>query len=113
MNMMTGKHNSQFQFCFEQHKARPNHPIRQLVSDALLDPQEGWFMDLFIPDEQNPSMTKATANAGLLVTTKKGFKGRTFNRDELINGKQPVYSLDGKTKLLCDPEALTVYGFID
>ena len=54
-------------------------------------------------------------NSGYLVTTKKGLKGRTYHRDDLINGKQPVYTeIDGKqVRLLCDPETLTINGFID
>jgi hypothetical protein len=41
--------------------------------------------------------------------------GRTYHRDDLVNGKQPVYvEKDGKElKLLCDPETLVVTGFID
>ena len=54
-------------------------------------------------------------NSGYLVTTKKGHTGRTYHRDNLINGKQPVYTtINGKeTKLLCDPNTLTINGFID
>lgn len=52
---------------------------------------------------------------GFLVTTKKGLKGRTYHKDDLIGGKQPVYTeIDGKqVRLLCDPETLTINGFID
>jgi hypothetical protein len=62
---------------------------------------------------------KRTANgyaeSGYLVTTKTGLKGRTFHKDELINGKQPVYvEKDGKPlKMLCDPETLIINGYID
>lgn len=54
-------------------------------------------------------------NSGYLVTTKHGIKGRTYHKDKLIDGKQPVYTtINGKeTKLLCDPETLTINGFID
>lgn len=52
---------------------------------------------------------------GLLVTTKNGIKGRTYHEDDLIGGKKPVYTeIDGKpVRLLCDPETLTINGFID
>lgn len=60
-------------------------------------------------------MANNHANSGYLVTTKKGLTGRTYHRDNLINGKQPVYlEVEGKqVRLLCDPETLTVIGFID
>lgn len=48
---------------------------------------------------------------GYIVETKKGLIGRTFHSDSLVNGKQPVYVENGK--LLCDPQTLTVKGFID
>jgi hypothetical protein len=32
-------------------------------------------------------------NPGMLVTTKKGLRGRTYNSKGLVNGKIPVYSL--------------------
>lgn len=51
------------------------------------------------------------AKKGYIVETKKGLIGRTFHSDPLVNGKQPVYVENGK--LLCDPETLTVKGFID
>ena len=65
-----------------------------------------WFLERMANDH---------GNSGYLVTTKKGFKGRTYHRDDLINGKQPVYTtINGKeTKLLCDPDTLTINGFID
>lgn len=54
-------------------------------------------------------------NSGYLVTTKNGVSGRTYHRDNLIGGKQPVYAeKDGKqVKLLCDPTTLTINGYID
>lgn len=50
------------------------------------------------------------SNSGYLVTTKNGLTGRTYHRDDLINGKQPVYvEKDGKKiKMLCDPESLVI-----
>ncbi|MDH6354699.1 hypothetical protein M2132_001028 [Dysgonomonas sp. PH5-45] len=55
-------------------------------------------------------------NSGYLVLTKSGLSGRTYHKDELINGKQPIYvkyENNKDLKLLCDPESLTVKGFID
>lgn len=54
-------------------------------------------------------------SSGYLVTTKTGLVGRTYDKDNLVNGKQPVYvEKDGKLlKMLCDPESLKVNGFID
>jgi len=49
--------------------------------------------------------------AGRLVETKTGLTGRTYNHEELINGKVRVYT--GKGKLLCDPNTLKLKGFID
>ena len=51
-------------------------------------------------------------NAGTLVETKSGLIGRTYNNENLINGKVRVHCTDG-SKLLCDPNTLTVKGFID
>ena len=50
--------------------------------------------------------------AGLLVETKFGKVGRTFNSDGLKDGKYLVYCIDG-SKMLCKPENLTIKGFID
>jgi len=50
-------------------------------------------------------------NAGMLVTTKGGFVGRTYSSEDFINGKVRVYTEKGK--FLCDPSTLTVNGFID
>jgi hypothetical protein len=54
-------------------------------------------------------------DAGYLVETKSGKKGRTYHRDKLLNGKMVVYSeVDGKeVKLLCDPQTIKIIGFID
>lgn len=53
--------------------------------------------------------------SGYLVRTRKGYEGRTYHKDNLVYGKQPVYVMkDGKeVKMLCDPETLVVVGFID
>lgn len=60
-------------------------------------------------------MANDYSNSGYLVTTKTGLTGRTYHKDDLINGKQPVYvEKDGKLlKMLCDPESLSINGFID
>jgi hypothetical protein len=50
-------------------------------------------------------------NAGQLVETKTGLVGRTYNHEDLINGKIRVYT--DKGKLLCDPTTLKLKGFID
>jgi len=50
--------------------------------------------------------------AGQLVETKSGKTGRTYNNENLINGKYQVHCTDG-SKLLCSPENLTLKGFID
>ena len=50
-------------------------------------------------------------NAGQIVETKTGLIGRTYNHENLINGKARVYTEKGK--LLCDPNTLILKGFID
>lgn len=50
-------------------------------------------------------------NAGRIVTTKNGLKGRTYNYKGRVNGKVPVYTEKGA--ILCDPSTLQVNGFID
>ena len=54
-------------------------------------------------------------DAGYLVETKMGKKGRTYHREKLVNGKMVVYTeVDGKeVKMLCDPEKIKIIGFID
>jgi hypothetical protein len=54
-------------------------------------------------------------DAGYLVETKTGKKGRTYHREKLVNGKMIVYSeVDGKeVKLLCDPQTIKITGFVD
>lgn len=49
--------------------------------------------------------------AGQLVETKSGLLGRTYNNENLVNGKVRVYT--DKGNLLCDPDTLKVKGFID
>lgn len=58
-------------------------------------------------------MANAYGNSGYLVTTKKSITGRTYHKDSLINGKKPVYVCGSNVKLLCDPNSLTINGFID
>lgn len=50
-------------------------------------------------------------NSGKLVETKTGLVGRTYNHENLINGKIRVYT--DKGKLLCNPTTLKLKGFID
>ena len=50
-------------------------------------------------------------NSGQLVVTKKGIEGRTYNHEDLINGKIRVYTSKGK--FLCDPLTLKLKGYID
>jgi hypothetical protein len=61
-------------------------------------------------------------NAGYLVETKDGKQGRTYHAKGLVNGKVPVYLLEGDTKIrikfsdcaiLCDPKSLTIQGYLD
>ena len=62
--------------------------------------------------------------SGCLVTTTKGYRGRTYFGEELVNGKQIVHLIDkrfqpirdihGKPqKLLCNPAKLSVHGYFD
>lgn len=71
-----------------------------------LTPDDIWFCK---------RMADNHSNSGYLVTTKTGLKGVVYHKDALVNGKRAVYaSKDGKeVKLLCDPDSLTVNGFID
>lgn len=50
-------------------------------------------------------------NAGQIVETKTGLSGRTYNHEELINGKVRVYT--DKGKMLCDPATLRLKGFVN
>lgn len=69
-------------------------------------------------------------NSGLLVETKYGKQGRTFNNKGIVNGKVPVYLATKftefkddpelkiaiefeETAILCDPATLKQIGFID
>jgi len=54
-------------------------------------------------------------DAGYLVETKTGKKGRTYHREKKINKKTVVHiDVDGKdVKMLCDPESLKIIGFVD
>ena len=71
-----------------------------------LTPDDIWFCE---------RMADNQSNSGYLVTTKKGLTGVTYHKDDLVGGKQPVYTeIDGKqVRLLCDPETLIINGFID
>lgn len=54
-------------------------------------------------------------NAGYLVETKTGKKGRTYHREKLINDKLIVYvEVESKeVKMLCDPQTIKIIGLID
>jgi hypothetical protein len=54
-------------------------------------------------------------DAGYLVETKTGKKGRTFHRENLVKGKMVVYvKVDNKEiKMLCDPQTIKIIGFVD
>ena len=54
-------------------------------------------------------------DAGYLVETKTGKKGRTYHKENKINKKTVVHlDVDGKdVKMLCDPESLKIIGFVD
>ena len=62
--------------------------------------------------EQLNRLANGNRNAGKLVETKNGVLGRIYNHEESINGKVRVHCVDGK-KLLCNPQTLTLKGFID
>lgn len=61
-----------------------------------------WFLE---------RMTEQHSNSGYLVETKQG-EGRTYHKDDLINGKLAVYLSDGR-KMLCSVENVKIKGFID
>lgn len=54
-------------------------------------------------------------DAGYLVETKNGKRGRTYHREGYINDKAVVHiEQNGKTiKMLCNPDSLKIMGFID
>lgn len=52
-------------------------------------------------------------NPGMIVETKTGKIGRTYNSKGLINGKVPVYIGESETPILCDLTTLKRIGFID
>jgi hypothetical protein len=56
-----------------------------------------------------------SADAGYLVETKTGKKGRTYHREGLVNKKTVVHvENDGKViKILCDPKTIKIIGYVD
>ena len=48
---------------------------------------------------------------GVYVLTKSKQKGVVYYNEDFINGKAVVHT--EVTKLLCDPESLTIIGFFD
>jgi len=61
--------------------------------------------------EQIKRICDGDKTAGRLVLTKKGLLGRTFNHEDSVNDKTIVHVPGGK--LLCDPQTLTLKGYID
>ena len=61
--------------------------------------------------EQLQRLTNGRQNSGCIVETKTGLIGRTFHREEPVNGKQVVHT--DKGKLICNPATLKIKGFID
>lgn len=58
------------------------------------------------------------SQAGYLVETKTGKKGRTYHSKGLINGKVPVYLEINEREysdkaILCDPDTIKIRGFVD
>jgi hypothetical protein len=57
-----------------------------------------------------------SADSGYLVETKTGKQGRTYHRENKINGKIIVYvegEADTTVKLLCNPETIKIIGYVD
>lgn len=54
-------------------------------------------------------------DAGYLVETKNGKKGRTYHREGHINDKAVVHIKENEKtiKMLCEPNTLKIIGFID
>lgn len=54
-------------------------------------------------------------DSGTLVRTKSGKEGRTYYRENLVNGKLIVHvEENGKTiKMLCDPKKVELIGYVD
>lgn len=52
-------------------------------------------------------------DAGYLVETKSGKKGRTYHREKKINNKTIVHIDEIDTPMLCDSKSLKIIGFID
>lgn len=66
---------------------------------------------------QQKKQKEMSKNTGRIVETKSGKVGRTFNSQDLVNGKVPVYLQQGEgysqTAMLCDNATLRYIGFID
>jgi len=61
--------------------------------------------------EQLQTFAGLNKKAGRIVITKSGLIGRTYNHEDLINGKIRVYTSNGK--MLCTPNTLKIKGFVD
>lgn len=75
--------------------------------DKLTEEERQQMRDLVLA----VSGTGQEAGPGYVVKMKSGAYGRTYHRDQRVNGKQVVHS--GGKKYLCDPAGLTGCGFID
>lgn len=65
----------------------------------------------FEMEQAETLMGGVNKKSGQLVETKTGIVGRTYNHEELINGKMRVYTSKGN--MMCDPSTLKLKGFID
>ena len=52
-------------------------------------------------------------NSGCLVETKTGKTGKSFYKDNLVNGKMVVHVENEKMPYLCDPKAVKIIGYFD
>ena len=53
-------------------------------------------------------------NAGFLVETKTGLKGRTYHHEAPVNGKTIVHLEDEKSpNMLCKFNTLKIIGYVD
>jgi hypothetical protein len=52
-------------------------------------------------------------DAGYLVETKTGKKGRTYHREGLVKKKMVIHIEKEKLPMLCDPKTVKIIGYID
>ena len=63
---------------------------------------KAWYLDLEV----------RRGNTGFLVRTYKGKAGRTYHKEDLVNGKIIVHVEDQKLPMLCDPTTITLIDLI-